>query len=288
MSTSAADERLQAGREMLSSDASSTPSSSDAPQPPQPAAADEQRPAVSSRSGAILEGVRHALKTGEVPLTRGEALGYANEALGYAEETRQRLASKGKQMLGKLGPASELLSGASGQLAATAAEARSEWRAYLGGGDDGGTALCAASAAPFAHGAALAPEIRRFQTQFDRTEDDAALLRQAVEQLRACEVGFGTLPASLEPVGEMERAAAEAAAAVEAIAAREPGHDSSRDELEAQACAAVTADRAAFVAALESSTKATEEFCEKAAADEALKALRAKGDTDRGEPGVLS
>lgn len=281
-SAAVADERLQAGREMLSSAEPSPPSSSaeHASLPAQPAA-ETERPAVSSRSGAILEGVRHALKTGEVPLTRGEALGYANEALGYAEETRQRLASKGKQMLGKLGPASELLSGAGGQLAATAAEARSEWRAYLGGGDDGGTALCAASAAPFAHGAALAPEIRRFQAQFDRAEDDAALLRQAMEQLRACEVGLGALPASLEPVGEMERAAAEAAATVEAIAARESGHDSSRDELEAQACAAVTADREAFVAALESSTKATEEFCEKAAADEALKALRAKGDTDR-------
>ena len=60
------------------------------------------------------------MKTGEVPLTRGEALGYASEALGYAEETRQRLKSKGKQILGKLGPASELLSGAGGQLAATA------------------------------------------------------------------------------------------------------------------------------------------------------------------------
>ena len=276
-STAAADERLQAGREILSSDPGAPSSSAaHASQPPPPTG---ERPAVASRSGAILEGVRHAIKTGEVPLTRGEALGYASEALGYAEETRQRLKSKGKQILGKLGPASELLSGAGGQLAATAAEARSEWLAYLGGGGDGGTALCAASAAPFAHGAALAPEIRRFQAQFDRTEDDAALLRQAVDQLRACEVGLGTLPVSLEPVREMERAAADAADAVAAIAARESGHDSSRDELEAQACAAVTADREVFVTALESSTKATEEFCEKAAADEALKALRARSDS---------
>ena len=51
------------------------------------------------------------------------------------------------------------------------------------------------------------------------------------------------------------------------------------DELEAQACAAVTADRQAFVAALEAGTKATEEFCERAAAEEALKQLRRQGES---------
>ena len=36
----------------------------------QPATEEKDRPAVSSRSGALFERVRHALETGEVPLTR--------------------------------------------------------------------------------------------------------------------------------------------------------------------------------------------------------------------------
>ena len=47
----------------------------------------------------------------------------------------------------------------------------------------------------------------------------------------------------------MGRAATEAAAAADAVVAREPAADSRRDELEAQAVAAVTADREQFVAA---------------------------------------
>ena len=44
-----------------------------------------------------------------------------------------------------------------------------------------------------------------------------------------------------------------------------------------QAVAAATADRQEFVAALEAGAKATDELCESAEAEEALRHLRAKG-----------
>ena len=124
-------------------------------------------------------------------LVKGEAYGYATEAkqravavaaaaapllTPYAAEAKQLLSSRGKQLLGRLGDGSDTLK-------ASAAEARLEWRSYLRG-DDGGAALCGAAAAPFSHGAALAPELRRFQQHFDRTAEDVAALRLASDQVR--------------------------------------------------------------------------------------------------------
>ena len=98
----------------------------------------------------------------------------------YAMEAKQLLSSKGKELLGA---ATQASAAASQTLKATAAEAGLDWRAYLGG-DDGGAALCGACAAPFSHGAALAPELRRFQQHFDRTAEDVAALRLASDQVR--------------------------------------------------------------------------------------------------------
>jgi hypothetical protein len=179
----------------------------------------------------------------------------------YAIEAKQLLSSKGKELLGA---ATQVSAVASQTLKATAAEARLDWRAYLGG-DDGGAALCGACAAPFSHGLALAPELRRFEQHFDRCAEDVATLRLASDQLRACEQALG---------GDELRAAL---APVPAVAALESRRDCHRDELEAQAIAAATADRRDFVAALEAGAKATDELCESAEAEEALRHLRAKG-----------
>ena len=75
----AAAERLAASSHLLSGDSEPAPAPAPAPS------------VVSGRAGALVEGVRHFYQTGEVPLSRGEALGYAEEARQRAELLGQRL-----------------------------------------------------------------------------------------------------------------------------------------------------------------------------------------------------
>ena len=257
-----AEDRLAAATSML---AGPEPPPADAPTPV--GGGDNRfRTEPTASVGSLLESVRQV---------RGWVREDMQMLSPYAMEAKQLLSSKGKELLGA---ATQASAAASQTLKATAAEARLDWRAYLGG-DDGGAALCGACAAPFSHGVALAPELRRFQQHFDRCAEDVAALRLASDQLRACEQALGgdELRAALAPLPAVAAGAAAAAADANAIAALESGRDCRRDELEAQAIAEATADRRDFVAALEAGAKATDELCESAEAEEALRHLRAKG-----------
>ena len=197
--SSAAQERLEAATQMLAGPP--PPDHEEDEQGDNDGAAQPFRSTPTASAASLMDSLQ---------LVKGEAYGYATEAkqravaaaaaaapllTPYAAEAKQLLSSRGKQLLGRLGDGSDTLK-------ASAAEARLEWRSYLRG-DDGGAALCGAAAAPFSHGAALAPELKRFQLQFERSADDAAALRLAVEQLRACEQARATTnPPSQSPCAD--------------------------------------------------------------------------------------
>ena len=162
-----AEDRLAAATSML---AGPEPPPADAPTPV--GGGDNRfRTEPTASVGSLLESVRQV---------RGWVREDMQMLSPYAMEAKQLLSSKGKELLGA---ATQASAAASQTLKATAAEARLDWRAYLGG-DDGGAALCGACAAPFSHGLALAPELRRFEQHFDRCAEDVAALRLASDQVR--------------------------------------------------------------------------------------------------------
>ena len=123
----------------------------------------------------------------------------------------------------------------------------------------GSEAICNFCAVPFAHGQALAPEIRRLEAAFDRNPDKTRL-HQAHERLRHLDLEMPSASAALAGITEPMLPASlgtSARVAVEARLAREPEHVAARErELEAVRARA-DAGRPAFLESLESVREVT-------------------------------
>lgn len=113
------------------------------------------------------------------------------------------------------------------------------------GVEPGLSEVCDLYAAPFVHGPAVEPEIRRLQGTFDEAPE-LAQLKEATEQLAQLEGEMGFLHNDLVSLATVGRCGERAVATVSALVGREAEHATRRQHAIEETAAAAQHDRAAF------------------------------------------